>query len=537
MEERNLTRRDFAARGAALALMGLAPGALAACGSGGGDGGKASDALDMIVGELPLQLSGGRQLIQGAGALLIALEPLVVADPRGSIEPSLAERYEAPDASTLVFHVRSGVSFWDGRPLTAEDVVYSLDMHRTDEGSILNRWWYLAERIEQQGSDEVVVKLSSPYAGFIYGVAQTPIVQRAYNERHKGDVGTPKALNMGTGAWKFDSFNPDHSVSLVANDAYWGPKPRWRRITTRMVSDASTAALSIKSGEATGNLAVPVTDAATYEKLGGVHVEQRPSAAVCVITVNTAYAPWDDVHVRRALQHAVDREACVQGALGGLGQPELSIVSEAALRAVMPAADAEALLAEIEPLVDFDLDKARAELAKSRYPDGFEVGTVIDDETDVVRTLELIKQDLAKIGIALRITQAPSSVYEEQYGSRPYSLGSYTVTPDTGDPLTNLAGGAFDKAGVTETGNGPNASNYTTPELQRLLEDLRATPLADRARRAELCAEMVRYNAREALYVGVWSPEAILAINDAYRYPAFNELWWQTRWPDYVEQG
>ncbi len=204
----------------------------------------------------------------------------------------------------------------------------------------------------------------------------------------------------------------------------------------------------------------------------------------------------------------------------------------------MPADQASALLAEIEPLVAFDLEKARAELAQSSHPDGLEVGTVIDAETEIVRTLELIKQDLAKIGIKLTITQAPSSVYEEQYGSKKYSLGSYTVSPDTGDALANLAGGAFDKAGITpNAGNGPNATNYTTPELQRLLERLRATPLSDRAGRAELCAELVRFNAREGLYVGVWSPQAILAINDAYRYPAFNELWWQTRWPDYIEQG
>ncbi|ADB50539.1 ABC transporter substrate-binding protein [Conexibacter woesei] len=538
MEDRNLTRREFAARGAALALIGLVPGALAACGGGSSGDGGAGDSLDMIVGELPLQLTGTRQLIQGAGALLIALEPLVVADPRGRIEPSLARRFETPDPRTFVFDVRPGVRFWDGEPLTAADVAYSLELHRTDVGSILNRWWALAERVETDGSDRVVVTLERPYAGFVYAVAQTPIVQRAYNERHKQAIGTPKALNMGTGAWKFERFDPDKSIELVANDDYWGEKPRYRRITTRMVADPSTAALSIKTGEVTGNLAVPVTDTSHYEKLGGVRVEQRPSTAVCVITLNTLYAPWDDVNVRRAMQHAVNRQACVEGALGGHGQPELSIVSEAALREVMPAEDASALLAEIEPLVEFDLDKARAALAESAHPDGFEVGTVIDGETEIVRTLELIKQDLAEIGITLKITQAPSSVYEEQYGSSRYSLGSYTVTPDSGDPLTNLVGGAFDKAGVTETGgNGPNATNFTSPELQRLLEQLRATPLSDRARRAELCAEMVRYNAREALYVGVWSPRAVLAINDAYRYPAFNELWWQTRWPDQIERS
>lgn len=538
MEDSNLTRREFAARGAALALVGLAPGVLAACGSDGGGAAAAGDSLDMIVGELPLQLTGSRQLVQGGGALLIALEPLVVATPGGAVEPNLAQRFETPDPRTFVFHVRPGVRFWDGAPLTARDVAWSLERHRVDAASILNRWWSLAEKVEQKGEDRVVVTLKRPYAGFVYGVAQTPIEQRAYNERNREAIGTPKALNMGTGAWKFERFDPDKSVELVANDDYWGERPRYRRITTRMVADPSTAALSIKTGETTGNLAVPVTDTSHYEKLGGVRVEQRPSTAVCVITLNTRYAPWDDVHVRRAMQHAVNRRACVEGALGGHGQPELSIVSEAALRQTMTPAAADALLTEIEPLVSFDLDKARAELAQSAYPDGFEVGTVIDDETEIVRTLELIKQDLAEIGITLKITQAPSSVYEEQYGSRRYSLGSYTVTPDSGDPLANLVGGAFDASGMTETGgNGPNATNHTTPELQGILDRLRATPLADRERRAALCAEMVRYNAREALYVGVWSPKAVLAINDAYRYPAFDELWWQTRWPDQIERS
>lgn len=538
MEDPNLTRREFAARGAALALVGLAPGVLAACGGNGGGAAAAADALDMIVGELPLQLTGSRQLVQGAGALLIALEPLVVAAPGGAIEPNLAQRFETPDPRTFVFHVRPGVRFWDGAPLTAADVAWSLERHRVDAASILNRWWSLAEKVEQKGEDRVVVTLKRPYAGFVYGVAQTPIEQRAYNQRNSEASGTPKALNMGTGAWKFERFDPDKSIELVANDDYWGARPRYRRITTRMVADPSTAALSIKTGETTGNLAVPVTDTSHYEKLDGVRVEQRPSTAVCVITLNTRYAPWDDVHVRRAMQHAVNRQACVEGALGGHGQPELSIVSEAALRQTMTPDAADALLAEIAPLASFDLDKARAELAQSAYPDGFEVGTVIDDETEIVRTLELIKQDLAEIGIRLTITQAPSSVYEEQYGSRRYSLGSYTVTPDSGDPLANLVGGAFDASGVTETGgNGPNATNHTTPELQGMLDRLRATPLADRERRAALCAEMVRYNAREALYVGVWSPKAVLAINDAFRYPTFDELWWQTRWPDQIERS
>ncbi|HZV74105.1 MAG TPA: ABC transporter substrate-binding protein [Conexibacter sp.] len=533
LKQTNLTRREFTARGGALALAGLVPGVLSACGSGS----KVGDSLEMFVSELPLQLTGQRQLISGAGSILIALEPLVTVDDKGTIVPNLAQSFEVVDRHTLVFHVRQGVRFWDGTLLTPDDVAFSLDMHRTDSSSILQRWWYLAESVKRQGEDRVVVKLTQPYAGFLYVVAQTPIVQMAYAKRHGQSVGTPATLNMGTGAWRFKSFNPDHSVELVANDKYWGEKPQYRRIITRMAADASTAALAIKTGEMTGNLMVPVAAAATYEKLGGVHVDRRKSLEVCVITMNTGYAPWNDLHVRRAVQHAVNREACVQGALGGHGQSELSIVSEQALRAVMPTDQVDALLREITPQIAFDLDRAKAELAKSAFPKGFDVGTVIDNEPEIITTLQLIAADLRKIGINLTIKQAPSSVYENQYGSRQYSLGSYTVHPDTGDPLANVIGSAFDKAGVTKTGNGPNSANYTTPQLQRLLERLRATPPEDRAKRGELCAELVRFNASQALYIGVWSPQAILAIDDRYRYPSYTELWWQTRWPTYITKG
>ena len=128
-------------------------------------------------------------------------------------------------------------------------------------------------------------------------------------------------LPVGTGPYKIVEFVPDNHVVLEAYDGYWGGKPSVRKITITAIVDQQTRLLAMQNGEVDGTFDVSISDIDQWKALDNVDVITAPSLGVYMLTLDQKAPPFNDIHVRRAVAHAVDREGLVKALLKGNGAP------------------------------------------------------------------------------------------------------------------------------------------------------------------------------------------------------------------------
>ncbi len=533
-----LNRRELLRAAGLVGTAAVVPGALAACGSGdekassgvtpGGATAAAGPAsLDLICPGLPPRLDSAEAGGDLAAYYLIATEPALLFQPDGSTTPNLATVEQVDDKSATVT-VRDGVTFWDGSPLTAEDVAYSFKLHLAAE-SKLNRLWQGTRSFAVSGQ-QVIIEMAYPLANLGYALALTPIVSKAYHQKNKAKIGSPKVLNMGTGPWKFEEFVPNDHLTFVANDSYWGDKPSLQRITVKQVADQSTAVLAFRSGDVSGQLLVPPSDVKQYEALNGYRVQSGQNPELLLVWFDTRKKPFDDIHVRRAVQHAIDREAVIQGALRGHGEVATTFVRPETLETILNADEVDAVYEYIADATAYDLERARAELKQSTVPDGFTVEMEVRDTQPAIRKMaEIIGASLSQIGITLKIKQLPFATAIENVFAKTRPMPAIQATPETPDPAFFPLVFFHSKYRLPAF---TNLVERSDPAVDKLVERLERS--GDGEQRGRLVADIMRYNADQALYQCVCFPNAVVALKDSYEYRDWNGYWYNTRWPNQI---
>lgn len=544
--EGEITRRRLLEAAGVVGLGAMIPGVLAGCGgsskhgasdtngtpaTSGSAGETASIAhLDVINTTMPDRLSG-EHLVAGLGAMvLLSCEAALLVDSQGNVQPNLA-KFEQPNPTTVVLTFRDGVKFWDGTPLTLEDVVYSYRLVQSKKAT-LSSYWSSVKSMKPSGNT-LTIKLAEPNAQFLYGITYTPIVSKAYGTKHGDAIGSPSVLNMGTGPWKFREFKPGDSISYVANDGYWGGKPSIEQITVRLVTDSSTALLSVRSKEVTANLVVPAAEYKQYADIDGVRVQKGSSAEVGMFWADSRKKPFDDVHVRRAIQHCVDRSKIIDGALRGLGSPAITLPVKEQLARVLTSQQMGRVWSRLEELTAYDLDMARRELSQSSVPKGFSFEVAATQtESTVVRAMQVLAQSLQQIGLHLTVKEVSPSQYQQDIFSHTQQFMVLTGTPETPDPgfYPMLLFSSWERApkGVY------NLAEFSSPEIDKAVRQLTQIPLSGSSRqRGELISKILLHNAEQALYQPMYHPTALLAVDDSYEYKDWNAQWFMTRWPNH----
>ena len=246
-------------------------------------------------------------------------EGLTRFGPDGAIEPALAESWEiAPDGLSWVFNLHEGVSFHDGTPMTAEDVVFSFD--RAMAAGSLNAQRQLFDGInEVTAIDDTTVEigLDAPKGSLLFNLAwgDAVIVSPA-----SADTNTTNPV--GTGPFKFSNWVQGDRIEFVRNEDYWGTPAKLDRVAFRFISDPTAAFAAMMAGDvdvfpnfpAPENLAQFSADPRFQVLIGSTEGET-------ILAINNARPPFDDVRVREALAHAIDRRAIIDGAMFGYGTP------------------------------------------------------------------------------------------------------------------------------------------------------------------------------------------------------------------------
>lgn len=526
------TLRRAAAGAVALTLaMGLS-----AC-AGGDDGGGAPTSLKILIPSQADLLDPTRSSSIADAAILIALEPLIRYENDGSLEPNLATEFTQPDPSTYVFDIREGVEFWDGSPLTVEDVLFSLDLHAAEESTSLRAPVYAdVASIEATGDQQVTIQLNNPDPQFLYGVAVTPIVSQAYYEANE-TVGTPETLNMGTGPYQYESFNPSRETVLTANEAYWGDEAAYEELVLTTVSDDATRLNGIQSGEFDVIYQIPIGQLSAFERVNGLEISDGPDLAVYKINFDMRTPPFNDPDLRRAVMLAVDREGLVQGALGGRATLAPTIVPQDLMSAVAGEDETAQRYAALAEQLTYDVEAARDAIAASDYPDGVAVDvSVLASHPTLSSVAQTLQQNLAEIGVELTINQVDDATYYEevyfQHTTDGLSIDEFGgINPDPVMMPFYILNSAFS---VESGGSGANLSDYNSPEVDSLILQSQELDVDDPAR-AGLIMDALELAQQDLPYVPLAFPDVYAGATDGLTLASFDTFWWMTRWPEEIQ--
>ena len=215
----------------------------------------------------------------------------------------------SPDQLAWTFHLRRGVTFHDGSPFTADDVVYSY--RRIIDEKLANADKLSAvSGITASDKSTVIITLKQPTPNLLTnlgGFKGLAIVQRRNVE--SGEIATHP---VGTGPFAFQSQKSGDSITLEANPTYWAGAPKVSGVTFRFISEPSTALSALQAGEIDWTDSIPAQRVAQLKDDDSITLATTPSIDYWYLALNEARAPWHDVRVRKAIAYAIDRDAIVQ---------------------------------------------------------------------------------------------------------------------------------------------------------------------------------------------------------------------------------
>jgi len=420
-------------------------------------------------------------------------DALTHVDERARQIPGLAVSWRAVDATTWEFKLRKGVRFHDGSELTAEDVLFSLARPLSIAGSPGGFASYVRPIVASEIADPYTIRLktAAPYGALPQDLNSIHIVsKKAAAGAGSEDFNNGRAM-IGTGPFRFVRFARGDRVELARNDAYWGAKPAWDKVTFRILptDPARTAALlagdvdviehipSADLGRLRTNPNFRLAQTVSWRTIF-FHLDQDRAQPPLVTDKNgkpLASNPFMDLRVRRAISKAINRQALAERVLEGLALPTANVVSPPVF----------GHNPELKPET-FDPDGAKKLLAEAGYPNGFALTVAapnnryINDE----QVAQAVAQMLARVGIATRVEALPVNVYLTKMRNRDYSFAML----GWGSFSADLALRALAATVNPDKGYGAwNWSRYSNPRLDKLVEQALAS--VDEKKREALARE------------------------------------------------
>lgn len=422
------------------------------------------------------------------------LEGLVKVNRDGQIVPGLAESWTvSPDATEFVFHLRRGVRFHNGQPFTAADVKAKFERALDPDSGHTSQHYYSAiAAIETPDDYTVVFRMSVPDAEFLYNLTRhDSVIPPA------GYGAAQSTHPIGTGPFRFVEWVRGSHVRLERFDDYYIPGlPYLDGVTVRFITDpnAQVAALLAGDIDAIGG-ATTADQAFRVQQAPGFKVIQGPSTVAVLLAMNNSRPPLNDVRVRRAITHAVNRQEVLEGTEFGFGQ---------LIGAHMTPSEPYYL--DLTGMYPYDRERARALLAEAGYPDGFRLKMSLPTAyTYAVRAGEIMAQQLAQVGIQVDIELVEWATWL----SRIYGQADYDLT----------VMGHANALDIDNYGNPNYYFRYDSPEAQALLEEARRT--GSEEMRRELYQRLQQVLARDAVNVWLYArPFFILSRDNVHG-------WWE----------
>lgn len=428
-----------------------------------------------------------------ADAVKHIFDPLIWTGDDLQLEPGLATSWEAVDEDTWEFKLREGVKFHDGSDFDAEDVKFSIDRIPKVTGPTTTEI-YVRRVAEVEIVDPLTIRIHTdgtaatlPYDFVrLFIVSSDAAADYSTAETSAEGFNSGKAT-IGTGPFKYVSWEPKGALVLERFDDYWRGAAPWERVVRREISDDSSRLAALKAGDVDIVNYVSSADYLSLESdpdiatfigdsvyVMNLQLDQRETTPMVRAKGGGALDenPLRDAKVREAIDLAIDRETMVEVVLEGLGTPA---------NQMMPVGFFGS--SESIPTPDYDPEKAKALLAEAGYADGFEMDLYCTSDRlpGDGAICEGLGQMFSQIGIDTNVNAISKTVFfpasaRKEYsafmngwgtltGEASYTLGSLAHSPDE-----EVKMGAFNRIG------------YHNEEVDRLLEEGAREPDADKRR-------------------------------------------------------
>jgi len=427
------------------------------------------------------------------------------ADQRPS--PGLATSWRAIDDRIWEFKLREGVTFQDGTPFTADDVVFTFGRAPNVPNSPTSMGQYIrpVTRLEVVDAHTIRLHTAEPVPLIPQMMASFALVGRRQGEgMSTSDYNSGKAA-IGTGPYKLVSFTLGDRAVFARNPAWWGPAQPWDRVTYRLISNDSARVAALQSGDVDAIDAVPTRDVARLMRDPKLTVQSRPGLRLIYLNpdanrVTTPKVtdragkpipnPLRDVRVRRALSLAINRDGIRKQLMEGYAMPAGQAMPEGGMG--------------YDPSIapdPYDPEAARKLLAEAGYPDGFNI--VLNGPNDRYVNDDAIAQAIAqmwtRIGIRTTVETSPASVFFSASAREEYTIALTGWSTSTGEPDTHLTL-------MLATPDPPRGRNtrlrtdhYTNPELDAIID--RALTTIDLKAREQLYFQAIRIGFQRDLAV------------------------------------
>ncbi|MDR7418415.1 MAG: ABC transporter substrate-binding protein [Armatimonadota bacterium] len=427
------------------------------------------------------------------------------------VEADLAERWRvSPNGKVYTFFLRKGVQFHGGYgELTAQDVKYSLE--RILNPATRSRYrasLTIIETIEVVDPYTVRITLKAPSASFLAGALA---FRPGYITSQKAveQLGERFQFNpIGTGPFRFVSYTPRQEMVLEAFPRYFRGAPQAQRIVWKVVPEESVAALALQKGEINHMI---VRDPQVFKQLQrdpNIVMTATPTTGWWEFTMNTRRKPLDDVRVRRALAHAVDRDTFTRTLLEGMGSPAYSVIP--------PGMIGHTNDVEKYPR---NVQRARQLLAEAGHPNGFRINVVYEpaEFADLIATA--LQQWFKEIGVDLQLVKLEAGAWTARRQAGDYDITiSGTTRFDPDQFLTEQ----FHSESFPPGGN---HSFYSA--IDQLIE---AQRIAINAReRARILVEIQKKVAQDVPFVPLFNPVYVTAYGKNQKGHPANTAHWMTR--------
>lgn len=359
-----------------------------------------------------------------------------------NVQPALAESWEAPDDKTWIFHLRPGLKFHNGDPVTVEDVIYSMELQKTPpEPGVPNSFYPAIESIEAVDEQTIKFNMTGPdpsVEGYLAWARYSAIVPKdAYTRWNLLTEG------IGTGPYKLIQYVPNDRVEFERNPDFWKEGlPYLDKLTLKVLPDESGRVAALRSGEIHG-CNVSADTARTLANDPDIVILKGLFSAPRVLqfTILGDDKPWNDVRVRQAISKAINRQQIIDNVFGG----------EAVLSAAVPPGYGDWFISAEELAENWfkqDLEAAKQLMADAGYADGFDITLYSIANHDATQTAEVVQQQLKAININVEVIAEEIGPFAKRVGDGTFDWCSTGrgMRPDVtryvndfGDPAAGVA--------------------------------------------------------------------------------------------------
>ena len=347
---------------------------------------------------------------------------LVQRNEKSQLEPGLATEWKTVDPLTWEFKLRRGVKFHDGSEFTAADVVASIERVPTVPNSPSPFTAYTKQIKEMTVVDPYTIrfKTAAPYPLMPSDMTQVAIISKSAAKASTDDFNSGKSA-IGTGPYKLVRYAKSDRIELARNDAYWGGKTPWDKVTLRLLPQDAARVAALLSGDVQVIENVPTSDVAQLRKDKRLAVYRTVADRLIYLHMDSdrdvspfvtdkagkplAKNPLKDPRVRKAISKAINRPAIVEKVMEGEAIPAGQLVPDFLFGATKNL--------KVEP---FDPAGAKKLLAEAGYPDGFGLTIHAPNNRYVndAKVAQAVAQMLARVGIDTKVVAMPSATYFTQ---------------------------------------------------------------------------------------------------------------------------